>query len=172
MRKAVYPASFDPVTNGHLDIAERAARVFDEVIIAVYDTPAKSLLFTTEERVALCREAMHHLGNVRVERYTGLTTDFAQAQGATVLIRGLRGVSDFDIELQQTLMYRKLAPSIEVMLLMADLRYTYLSSSIVREVARLGGNVDELVPPVVAEALRHKFANDGSPPPVPRHLNT
>lgn len=172
IKRAIYPASFDPVTNGHVDIAERAARVFDELIVGVYDTPAKSLMFTTEERFELLKAATAHIANVRVLTYTGLTTAFAAAQGARVLIRGLRGVTDFDVELQQSLMYRKLDPNIEILLLMADLRYTYLSSSLVREVARLGGDVSELVPSAVWQALQHKRANDSSPAPIPRHLNT
>lgn len=174
LRRAVYPASFDPITNGHVDIARRAAAIFDEVIVAVYDTPAKSLVFTTDERVTLCQDALKLAGieNARVAKYSGLTTDFAHREGAQVLIRGLRGVSDFDIEFQQALMYRKLAPDIEVLLLMADLKYTFLSSSIVREVARLGGNVSDIVPPNVLAALREKFDNDHSPAPVPRHLHS
>jgi pantetheine-phosphate adenylyltransferase len=170
--KAIYPASFDPVTLGHVDIARRAAAIFDEVIVAVYDTPAKTLLFTTEERLNLLRAAMRGIEHVRVEKYHGLTTDFARAQGARVLIRGLRSVTDFELEMQQAMMYRQLAPEIEIVVLMADLRYTFLSSSLIREVAHLGGDVSDLVPQPVVEALRAKFGDGNAPGPVPRHLNT
>lgn len=171
-RKAVYPASFDPVTNGHVDIARRAATIFDEVIVAVYDTPSKSLLFSTDERLELIRQAVEHLPNVRAVKYTGLTTSLARKEGAQVIIRGLRSITDLELESQQSIMYRRLDPGIEVVALMADLPYTYLSSTIVKQVWRAGGDVEDMVPPGVYKALKAKFGDDDTTTPVPRHLNT
>jgi pantetheine-phosphate adenylyltransferase len=172
MTLAVYPGSFDPVTNGHIDIATRAAQIFDELIVAVYDTPSKQLLFSTQERVAMMAEALKAAPNIRVQSYHELTVEYAKRVGARVIVRGLRVVSDFEWEFQMALMNRKLAPGIDFVCLMTNLQYSYLSSTIVKEVARLGGNVNDLVPPHVVVALRARF-DEGRDPvalSVPTHL--
>ncbi len=158
MTIALYPGSFDPVTNGHLDVATRAAKLFDKVIIGVFDEPAaKHLLFSVEERVALCRAAVTHLLNVRVEPYSILTVDFAKKIGALVIVRGLRASSDFEAEFEMALMNKKLCPDIESVFMMANLRYQFLSSSLLKEVVKLGGDIESLVPPNVLEALKSKM---------------
>jgi pantetheine-phosphate adenylyltransferase len=158
VKRAIYPGSFDPVTTGHLDVLDRAARLFDEVIVAVAYNEQKQALFSTEERVALLEEATEKLGNVHVERFDGLLVEFARKRDAVAVIRGLRAVSDFEFEFQMALMNRKLEPQIETIFLTPREEYTYLSSRIVKEIARLGGNVETFVPTSVAEALRTKFA--------------
>lgn len=157
MTKAIYPGSFDPVTNGHLDIANRAATLFDELIICVYDVPLKSLMFSTRERVDLMKKSVTHLPNVRVEPYTGLTVSFAQKVNARVLVRGLRMSSDFEREFEMALMNKKLAPDIELVCLMTSLEYQFISSSLLKEACQLGGNISSLVPEHVAVALAEKF---------------
>jgi pantetheine-phosphate adenylyltransferase len=159
-RVALYPGTFDPVTRGHVDIAARAARLVDELVVAVYATPNKTLLFSTEERVELWRDAIEesHLNNVRVSPYEGLTTEFARSVGAQAIIRGMRAVSDFEVEFQQALMYRELAPEIETLMIATSLRHVFVSSSLIKEVCRLGGDLQDLVTPRVARALREKFA--------------
>ena len=156
MITAIYPGSFDPITNGHLDIATRAAKLFDKLIIGVYDTPDKHLLFTTEERVELVRQAIANLPNVDVESYTGLTVDFARKVNAQTIVRGLRIGADFEREFEMALMNKKLFPGLELVSLMANVEYQFLSSSLLKEVADLGGKIDNMVPPNVAEALRKK----------------
>ena len=156
MTIAIYPGSFDPVTNGHLDIATRAAKLFEKVVIGVYDRPNKHLIFTTAERVELVRKAVDALTNVEVEPFTGLTVDFARRVGAQAIVRGLRMSADFEREFEMTVMNRKLSAEIDVVCLMADLQYQFLSSSLLKEAASLGGNIDDLVPEHVAEALRGK----------------
>jgi pantetheine-phosphate adenylyltransferase len=158
MTRALYPASFDPIHYGHIDIATRAAAIFDELVVGVYDRPSKSLLFSLEERLALAREALQHLPNVTVMAYSGLTVEFARRIGARVIVRGLRVVSDFELELQMALTNKQLAPEIEVVCLMTSRDYAFISSSIVREVALLGGDVSAMVPPHVARALAAKAA--------------
>ncbi|MFO7169485.1 MAG: pantetheine-phosphate adenylyltransferase [Chloroflexota bacterium] len=158
MTIAVYPGSFDPVTNGHLDIAARAARVFESVVMAVFDRPNKQLLFSTEERVALLREATAHMPRVRVDTYSVLTVDYVRSLGATVIVRGLRTVRDFETELQMAQIHRTLAPDIDVVLFMAGHQHTFVSSSMAREIASLGGDVSWLVPPHVEAALRRAYA--------------
>jgi pantetheine-phosphate adenylyltransferase len=155
---AVYPGSFDPPTNGHLDIARRAARLFDIVIVAVYATPAKNLLFSVDERVALWQEVIEieRLTNVRVEKYTGLTVDFVQSVGGKAIIKGLRSPNDFEAEFQQGLMNRKLAPEIETVCLLTNLEQLFISSSLLKEVASLGGDVTGMVPSTVMRALQRK----------------
>ena len=153
MARAMYPGSFDPVTNGHLDIIYRASRLFEELVVAVYDAPPKRLLFTTEERVALIREAVQGLPNVQVVPYRGLTVEFARSIGATVLVRGLRAGSDFENEFEMALMNKKLAPEIESVFLMSSLEWQFLSASRVKEIVLLGGDITSLVPPHVARAL-------------------
>jgi pantetheine-phosphate adenylyltransferase len=154
---AVYPGSFDPVTNGHLDIAARAARLFDTVIMAVFDQPKRQLLFSTAERVALLREATRDMPKVRVDSYSTLTVEYARSVGATVLVRGLRAVSDFEHEFQLAQINQTLAPDIDFVAFMADHRYTFFSASTVREIASLHGDVSWLVPPHVAVALKRVY---------------
>ena len=156
---ALYPGSFDPVTVGHLDIAARAAKLFDEVVVAVYDTPSKNLLFDTDERVALFEQAINHLPNVRVVRYSGLTVRFARDIGAGVVVRGLRSGYDFEYEFEMAFMNSKLEPEVDLVCFMTSQDYVFVSASLLKEVARLGGNIREMVPPNVAEALYSKFGN-------------
>ncbi len=170
MTKAIYPATFDPIHFGHIDIARRAANIFDEVIIGVYDRPLKNLLFSVAERLRLVQLALKDLKNVHVQRYDGLTVDFAHDVGAQVIVRGLRVVSDFELEWRMALTNKQLAPDIEVVCLMTSQAFAFLSSSIVREVALLGGNVTSMVPAFVAEALHAKAVEQASDPtnhPVP-----
>lgn len=158
MRRAIYPGSFDPVTNGHLDVLHRAAKLFDEVIIAVAINEQKTGLFPPEERVALLRQETSGLANVRVMQMSGLLVEFARAQEANAVVRGLRAISDFEYEFQMALMNRKLDPEVETLFLTPREELTYLSSRIVKEIARLGGNVEAFVPASVARALRDKLA--------------
>jgi pantetheine-phosphate adenylyltransferase len=157
MRRAIYPGSFDPLHNGHLDVLRRAARLFDEVIVAVAFNEQKSTFFSPDERVALLDESAHDLSNVRVAHFDGLLVEFARAQRAGAVIRGLRAISDFEFEFQMALMNRRLAPEIETVFLTPVEQFTYLSSRLVKEIAMLGGNVEAFVPPSVAAALRKKF---------------
>ena len=158
MTIALYPGSFDPLTYGHLDIAQRAAALFDEVVIAVYATPDKKrVLFTTEERMGLVEEAVKDLANVRVLSYSGLTVDAARDINAQVIIRGLRMVSDFEREFEMALMNKKLAPDIELVTLMSSLEHQFVSSSLLKEVVKLGGDPNSFVPPHVGEALIKKL---------------
>jgi len=155
---ALYPGSFDPVTYGHLDIATRAAKIFDELIVGVYATPQKELLFNVKERVALFREAVAHIPNISVKPYTGLTIDFARREGVRVIIRGLRMSGDFEREFEMALMNKKLAPEIEILCMMTSMQYQFLSSSLLKEVVQLGGCIEDLVPKHVAAALREKLS--------------
>lgn len=157
MTIAIYPGSFDPITNGHLDVATRAAGLFDKLVIGVYDAPDKSLLFTIAERIDMVRQAITGLPNVEVESFTGLTVDFARRVKAKVIVRGLRMSADFDREFEMAMMNKKLAPEIELVCLTTSLEYQFLSSSLLREAASMGGNVDDLVPKHVASALKNKF---------------
>ena len=156
MTIAIYPGSFDPITNGHLDIATRAAKLFERLIIAVYDTPNKDILFTTEERVELVRQAIANLPNVEVESFTGLAVEFAKRKKAEVMVRGLRMTSDFEREFELAMMNKQLDPELEIVAFMASLNYQFLSSSLLKEAAALSGNIDDLVPKPVAEALKRK----------------
>ena len=158
MRRAIYPGSFDPITAGHLDVIHRAARLFDELIVAVAFNDQKQSMFTAEERMALIRENTASVGNIRVASFDTLLVEFARRENAAAVVRGLRAVSDFEFEFQMALMNRKLEPAIETIFLTPREEYTYLSSRIVKEIARLGGNVESFVPPSVARALREKFA--------------
>ncbi len=157
MTIALYPGSFDPLTNGHLDIALRAASIFDQLIIGVYNAPPKDLLFTTQERVEMVRQAVAHLPNVRVESYNVLTVEFAKELKAKVIVRGLRMSSDFEREFEMALMNKKLAPELDVVCLMTDLEYQFLSSSLLKEVKSMGGCIEDLVPKHVADALTEKL---------------
>jgi pantetheine-phosphate adenylyltransferase len=161
MVTAIFPGTFDPITNGHIDIARRAAELFDQLIVVVYAHPIKTLLFSTEERLAMAREAFEDWPNVSVDSYDGLTVDVARRKGATAVVRGLRVVGDFEFEFQMALMNRALAPDIESVCLMTTKEYYFLSSSIVKEVAKLNGNIDELVPPHVVVALQTKIQDLG-----------
>ncbi len=157
MTIAVYPGSFDPITNGHLDIAARASKLFEQLIIGVYDTPAKTLMFNTQERVELVRQSVVHLSNVEVRTFTGLTVDFARQLGAKAIVRGLRVATDFEGEFEMAMMNKKLAPDCEVVCLMSNLKYQFLSSSLLKEVANLGGDIEDLVPKPVAAALKRRI---------------
>jgi pantetheine-phosphate adenylyltransferase len=154
---AVYPGTFDPVHYGHIDIARRAAKLFGELVIAVYDRPSKNILFTTDQRVAMCREALSDVACARVEAYRGLTVHFAREVGAQGIVRGLRALSDFEFEFQMALMNKKLAPDIEFVCLMTNLEYAYLSATTLKEIAFLGGDICSLAPPHVQRALRQRF---------------
>ncbi len=156
-RIAVYPGTFDPVTNGHLDLIQRGLRLFDQVVVAIGTNPAKEPLFSLEERVEMIEEAVDGDSRVRVMPFSGLLVDFAREQGACAILRGLRAVSDFDYELQRALMNRKLDRSIETVFLMTGFRWIYISSTIVKEAARFGGSLAGLVPPGVEERLRRRF---------------
>ena len=156
MTIAIYPGTFDPITNGHLDIATRAARIFEKLIIGVYNTPNKHLLFTTPERLELVREAVAGLPNVEVEAFSELTVEFAKRMGAKAMVRGLRASADFEREFEMAMMNKKLSPELELVCLMSKLEYQFLSSSLLKEAASLGGNISDLVPRNVAEALRKK----------------
>jgi pantetheine-phosphate adenylyltransferase len=157
IRRAIYPGSFDPVTNGHLDVIDRARKLFDEVIVAVAHNDQKQPLFTLEERLEFLRGTIGELEKVEIAPLDGLLVDFAVARNATAVIRGLRAVSDFEFEFQMALMNRKLEARVETIFLMPKEEYTYLSSRIVKEIARLGGNVAEFLPARVAAALRAKL---------------
>ena len=157
MAVAVYPGSFDPVTNGHLDIIERTAQIFDLVLVVVFRNAEKNPLFTYEERVELLSRAVAHIPNVRVDSSDGLTAQYARDHGARAIIKGLRAVSDFENEMQMAQM-NKLLSDIETMFMMTSSQYSFLSSSIVKEIASYGANVDGLVPKVVEERLKEKFA--------------
>ncbi len=157
MKRAIYAGSFDPITNGHLDVLERAAHVFDEIIIAVAHNSEKRGLFSPDERVALITEAVASMQNVRVTHFAGLLVEFAQREGACAIIRGLRAVSDFEFEFQMALMNRRLAPRLETMFLMPKEEYSYVSARLVKEVASLGGDIAHFVPGHVAVALRAKY---------------
>ncbi|MBU2536411.1 MAG: pantetheine-phosphate adenylyltransferase [Chloroflexota bacterium] len=159
MTVAVYPGTFDPITNGHLDIVQRAVKLFDRVIIGVYEKSNKHLVFTIDERVELTRRAVAGISNVEVKVFSGLTVDFVRGEKAQVMIRGLRMNADFEKEFEMAMMNRKLAPDLDLLCLMASQEYQFLSSSLLKEVARLNGNVSDLVPEHVAEALRKKVHN-------------
>jgi len=155
---AVYPGSFDPFTNGHLDVVDRALSIFDRVIVSVAANPEKRQpLFTVEERIKLIEESLKGRKGVEVTSFKGLTVEFARSLGATTLIKGLRAYSDFDAELQQALMNRKLAPDIHTVFLMSGFAHIFVSSSILKDIASYGGKVDDLVPPPVARALKEKY---------------
>jgi pantetheine-phosphate adenylyltransferase len=154
---AIYPGSFDPITNGHLDIATRAARIFDKLVIGVFETPNKPILFSAQERVELIRKAVTDLPNVEVESFGGLTVNFAKKINAQAMVRGLRMSADFEREFDMAMMTKKLYPELEFVCLMSRMEYQFLSSSLLKEAASLGGDIHDLVPKHVAEALKQKF---------------
>ena len=156
MTIAIYPGSFDPITNGHLDIATRAAKLFEKLIIAVYVNPTKPLLFTIEERVELIRQAIVELPNAEVQPFSELTVEFAKKVKAQIMVRGLRMSADFERESDMAMMNKRLFPGLELVCLMADIQYQFLSSSLLKEASTLGGNIDDLVPKHVAVALKKK----------------
>ena len=157
MSIAIYPGSFDPITNGHLDIITRAAKLFQKLIIGVYDKPAKQLLFSTEERAEMVSKTIASLPNVEVKIFTGLAVDFAKEVKAQAIVRGLRMSADFENEFDLAMMNKRLAPEIEIVCLMSDMKYQFLSSSLLKEAAGLGGSIDNLVPKHVATALKEKY---------------
>jgi pantetheine-phosphate adenylyltransferase len=162
MPRAIYPGTFDPVHNGHIDIATRAAGLFEHLTLAIYARPLKNLLFDTAERKAMMEQSLGHLPNISVATYRQLTVDFARQVGAQVIVRGLRVISDFELEFQMALTNKKLAPQIEFVCLMTSQEYAFLSASTVKEIAMLGGCVDNMVPAHVAQAMRAKFDGDGN----------
>ena len=159
MKVAVYPGSFDPFTNGHLDVVERALTLFDRVIVAVGANPDKKggTVFTPDERVAMIEEILAELPNAEVDKFTGLTVNYARKAGAQAIVKGLRAYSDFDAELQQALMNRKLAPEVHTVFLMSSFAHIYVSSSILKDIASHGGDVSDFVHPLVAQRLKEKF---------------
>ena len=157
MKKVIYPGTFDPITNGHIDLVERAARLFDHVIVAIAHSPKKSPLFTLEERVELCTEALTHLDNLEVCGFSNLLTDFARSRGARCVLRGLRAVADFEYEFQLANMNRAIYPEFESVFLTPSEHHSYISSSLVREIASLQGDISPFVPVHVSEALADKF---------------
>ena len=154
---AIYPGTFDPITNGHLSIIRRALEIFDKLIIAILVNPQKKPLFSLDERIYMIKEATKGLRNIEVDSFDGLLVDYAVKKGAKVIIRGLRAMSDFEFEFQMALMNRKLNPSVQSIFLMTDYKWLYISSSIVKEVASFGGDISEFVPEVVCKKLKEKF---------------
>lgn len=156
MTTAIYPGSFDPITNGHLDVVRRAAHIFEKVIICVYDTPEKKLMFTPKERLQLASVAAKEIPHVEAQLYSGLTVSFAKQVGAQVMVRGLRASADFEFEFDLAMMTNKLSPELEMVCFMASPQYQFLSSSLLKEVARLGGKIDDWVTNNVALAVKNK----------------
>jgi pantetheine-phosphate adenylyltransferase len=161
---ALYPGSFDPLTNGHLDIVDRTAQIFDRVVIAVLENPSKQPLFTTAERVAMIRESLGERPRVEVSTFNGLTIDFARQVGARVIVRGLRAVSDFESEFQMALMNRRLEPDVTTVFIPTSLRHLFLSSSVIKELAEFGGDISEFVPANVVKPLKQRLTA-GTPRP-------
>ena len=159
MKIAIYPGSFDPITNGHLDIIERSSKIFDKVIVSVLHNSAKHPAFTVDERVEFIKLATSHLKNVEIDFFDGLLVDYAKKKSATTIIKGLRAVSDFEYEMQMALMNRRQNPEIETMFLISSSEYSFLSSSIVKEIAHLGGNLDGFVPECIKAQIYNKFTN-------------
>ncbi|WP_425448944.1 pantetheine-phosphate adenylyltransferase [Dethiothermospora halolimnae] len=156
----IYPGSFDPITNGHLDIIERCAKKFDKVIVAILNNPSKNTMFSVKERLDLIEKVLEQYDNVEIDTFTGLLIDYAKSKGVSTVIRGLRAVSDFEYELQMALMNRKLDEELETLFLMSSSKYTFLSSSIVKEVARFDGEISNIVPKIVEDAIRKKLKGD------------
>lgn len=163
MKIAVYAGSFDPITNGHIDVIERAGKVYDKVVVCIAINSKKKTLFSMEERLHITKSSLDHISNVEVETHSGLIVDFAMQKKAISLIRGLRSVTDFEYEMQIALMNRKMMPSLQTVFMMPHEKYTYLNSSIIRELARYQRNVSEFVPEVVEKALEKKFSSEVNP---------
>lgn len=163
-RVAIYPGSFDPVTNGHLDIVKRGLKLFDKIIVTILYNPGKETLFSVEERLGMLRESVKSLTHIEIDHYDGLLVDYAAKRKAQAILRGMRAVSDFEYEFQMALMNRRLNREIQTVFLMTGLRWIFTSSSIIKEAARFGGNIEGMVPPLVLEKLRKKFGQkqDGS----------
>jgi len=156
---AIYPGSFDPITNGHLDLIQRGSRMFDRLIVSILRNDAKQALFSVDDRMEMLREVVAVYPNVTVDSFEGLLVEHAAAQGASVLLRGIRAISDYEYELQMALMNRRLAPGLETVFMMANESYSFISSRLVKEVFGLGGDINGLVPPSVEERLRRRMAN-------------
>ena len=156
---AIYPGSFDPITNGHLDLVQRGSRTFDKLIVSILRNDAKEPLFSVDERMDMLREVVHVYANVEVDSFDGLLVDYAAARSATVLLRGIRAISDYEYELQMALMNRRLRPGIETVFMMANEAYSFISSRLVKEVYSLGGNISGLVPPSVEARMHHRMSN-------------
>lgn len=154
---ALYAGTFDPVTKGHMNVVERAAVMFDRLIVGVFDTPSKTVLFSTEERMRFLQRTVRNMSNVEVRSYGGLTVDFAHELGATAMVRGLRSITDLDYEAAMVMMNRRLRPYIDTIFLYTSLEYQFVSSTLIKEVARYGGDINDLVPQDVAAALQEKF---------------
>lgn len=159
MRIAVYPGSFDPITNGHLNIIERATNIFDKIIVGVANNPKKSTLFSAQERIDMIKEVTKNLEKVKIQSFSGLLIDFMKSNNASIIIRGMRAISDFEHESQLALMNKRLAPEIETIFMVTCSKYSYLDSSIVKEIASLNGCINQLVPEIVEKKLREKLFN-------------
>lgn len=157
---AIYPGSFDPITNGHLDLIERGARLVDRLVVAILRNEKKEALFSIDERIGMLRQVLAGHDNIEVDFFDGLLVDYAQSRQATLILRGIRAVSDYEFELQMALMNRRLRPEIETVFLMAGEAYSFLSSHLVKEVIRLGGNITGLVPPIVEAKLKTRFLGE------------
>ena len=156
-KTAIYPGSFDPVTNGHVDIVERGLKIFDRIIVAILSNPAKEALFTVEERKEMIETSLNRNSNVEIDVFDGLLVDYAKKRNAVAILRGMRAVSDFEYEFQLALMNRKLNREIQTVFLMTGLRWIFISSSIIKEAASFGGNINGMVPPIVSRKLKEKF---------------
>jgi pantetheine-phosphate adenylyltransferase len=154
---AIYPGSFDPITNGHLDLIERGARLFERLLVAVLINESKQPLFSVEERIAMLKQVVRHLPNVEIDSFHGLLVDYAAAKGASVILRGIRAISDYEYELQMALMNSRLAPDLETVFLMSSEAYSFISSRVIKEVCSLGGKISGLVPPVVEARLKERI---------------
>ncbi|MCD4778392.1 MAG: pantetheine-phosphate adenylyltransferase [Desulfobacterales bacterium] len=161
-RTAIYPGSFDPVTNGHVDIVERGLKIFDRIIVAILRNPAKEALFTVEERKEMIETSLNRNSNVEIDVFDGLLVDYAKKRNAVAILRGMRAVSDFEYEFQLALMNRKLNREIQTVFLMTGLRWIFISSSIIKEAASFGGNINGMVPPIVSRKLKEKFGSISS----------